>query len=1154
MTFSPSTSDHRPDGSQDVWIPGLDRLRAAAHLYHIDTQPLAEARVLSLSVGVNPGLTGFALTHPESQVLGLSLGAADTQAAQRQASQSGVDNVSYADISLDQIDARMGTFDYIVIPDVYGSLPPEAAQYLLQTCESLLSSNGLACIGHPTYPGAKAYEIVRDAILLHLRDQEIVDPTQHADQALAAIKLFTDGLAAGNTMAPALRQAASHFTNSIHQGHLNVLLGAPQEMGSYFIEFAQMAQQTGLACVGDANAHQDTETYWGGNVHLTSSLLGIGQEGIVRQQYVDFSTGRARRHTLLVHLGRFRRSNSSPDLDRLADLRWAGCWEAKDGALPDVPGQLYLDISGRSWLPPSATHARILDALYSNWPYSFDVSQLTQATQTPIKEVLPALRDLFQQDMLQYCLDMAPCDHLPDTGPIRILPGLIQSNTTDTLTASAQAETLGHPVSARLHNTWGEPITLTLSAFEAARLNAGLAVNAHDFIPEKIISTPLNDGASSHLGTAILSADLQPLSNLLRRLWQAGLLAGSKRAWSSLLGDILDASQGQAACWALYLQANPAHTAKTPTEITPQQKAQLDHLQILLSRLDYTTVEPLAHQATARFPARMEGWVALTRSLSGRGLHHDALRTLSKIRTSFCQDPQYHRLVALVLAFAKRYEEALCVGRNTLSNNASSGELYNALGLACMNSLRLASAEQYLKQGMRIDPDFRPSAVNLISLYTKQGKHQEGMALCRSLLAGPNVDGDYRAAIYHNMLFFANYDPDRTAEQIYQDYQAFEKELYSPVYKTWKSYKNSRNPNRRLRIGYVSADFKEHAVSRFLMPVYEHHDKSAFEIYSYSNLAVEDSVTARYRDLSDHWRSIYGVKDDEAAQQVRDDKIDILVDLSGHTGGNRLGVFARKPAPVSLTWLGYGYTTGVSAIDYFLGDDALCPPGFEHLFAEKPWRLKGPWAVYAPPATPESGPLPALTEGRVTFVSLSRVIRINERVIRTWARILSSIPNSRLVLNSLDFSDSKTCASIQDLFALYGVESSQLMMGYTSPPWHSLQHSDIGLDCFPHNAGTTLMDMLNMGVPYITLADRPSVGRIGSAPLHCLGHSEWIAADENEYIAKAIGLASNISQLALIRKNLQLEFQKSEIMNQEKFTKKLETAFREMFMKWSQGS
>jgi protein O-GlcNAc transferase len=305
----------------------------------------------------------------------------------------------------------------------------------------------------------------------------------------------------------------------------------------------------------------------------------------------------------------------------------------------------------------------------------------------------------------------------------------------------------------------------------------------------------------------------------------------------------------------------------------------------------------------------------------------------------------------------------------------------------------------------------------------------------------------------------------------------------------------------------------------------------------------------------DHWVPTRGMSDAALAERIRADGIDILVDVAGHTAHNRLGVFARKPAPVSLSWLGFGYTTGLSAVDYLLTDEVGVPAGSEGLFSEIPWRLATPSFAYRPAeGMGEVSPLPALRHGQVTFGTLTRAVRINHRTIRVWSQILKRVQGARLVIDSRDFQGASMQEALAEKFSAQGIERGRLQIGYHSPPWDVLRDMDIGLDCFPHNSGTTLDESLYMGVPYVTLAGRPSVGRQGSMVLQGAGHAEWIARTEEEYVDKAVALARDLPGLARVRAGLRAQMQASALMDEAGFARKVEAAYREMFAKWAQNN
>jgi len=505
-----------------------------------------------------------------------------------------------------------------------------------------------------------------------------------------------------------------------------------------------------------------------------------------------------------------------------------------------------------------------------------------------------------------------------------------------------------------------------------------------------------------------------------------------------------------------------------------------------------------------------------------------------------------HTNLSQVLRLQGRQAEAEVSVRRGLELNPDLPEAHNNLALICKVLSRLTEAEASLRCVLAKRPDHVQTLNNLGSIHIDQGRIDDAEAMARRVLA---LQPDNSSA-NHNLLFVLNYHPDKSAEEIFAAYRDYDARFGLLHRSAWRDHLNGRDATRRLKVGYVSPDFRSHSVRYFVEPLLAHHDKREVEVHLYADLGREDEVSKRYKAYADHWIPTLGLSDEALAERIRADGIDVLVDLAGHTSNNRLQVFARKPAPVSVSWLGYGYTTGLSAIDYFLTDSASSPPGSDGLFAEMPWRLKTPGYVYRP--AEGMGPvsdLPAAQRGWITFGTLTRALRINHRTIRVWAEILKRVDGARLVVDSSNY----RVQEMQDLllaqFAAHGIGPERLEIGFHTPPWDLLRGVDIGLDCFPHNSGTTLFETLYMGLPYITLAGRPSVGRLGGSILEGVGHPEWIANTEEEYIEKAVALASDLPALATLRSGLRAEMEAGPLMDESGFARKAEAAYREMWIK-----
>ena len=504
--------------------------------------------------------------------------------------------------------------------------------------------------------------------------------------------------------------------------------------------------------------------------------------------------------------------------------------------------------------------------------------------------------------------------------------------------------------------------------------------------------------------------------------------------------------------------------------------------------------------------------------------------------------------LAIVMRAQARLEAAEQAYRRALEvGGVDPGVLIN-LGILLGEMHRFAEAEECTRKALACAPAQVQAHVSLGMLLKDQGKLRESLEVLRGAIDLCPTD----EAAHSCYLFVANCMPELDPLERFAAYQRFNKHFGEPHRNAWRPHTNDRNPARRLRVGYVAPVFRTHACLPFLGPLLENHDPACVELFAYSGLVeLEDEVTDHYRTLFEHWIDTRQMTDDELAARIRADGIDVLVDIAGQTKGHRLGTFARKPAPVSLHWLDSGYTTGLTAIDYYLTDAVTVPEGAEHLFSETPWRLpRTPFVYRANPRAGDVSELPALANGYITFGTLTRAVRLNDRVLRAWADVLHRVPNAKLELNSGNFSQADVCEQWGHRFEALGIARDRVIMGFESPPWNVLRRMDIALDCFPQNSGTTLIESLYMGLPFVSLAGVPSMGTLGASVLSAVGHPEWIAHSEPEYVDKLAALASDLPRLAQIRRDLRGQMQASALMDEAGFRRDVEDAFAQMFARW----
>jgi protein O-GlcNAc transferase len=385
------------------------------------------------------------------------------------------------------------------------------------------------------------------------------------------------------------------------------------------------------------------------------------------------------------------------------------------------------------------------------------------------------------------------------------------------------------------------------------------------------------------------------------------------------------------------------------------------------------------------------------------------------------------------------------------------------------------------------------------------------------------------------------------------EYREWNRRFAEPLAPAQPARAISPDPGRRLRIGYVSPDFRGHAMGYFIEPLLEHCDPAAFEITCYSNCRLADSMTARFQALAHRWRDIVHAGDSEVAEQIAADGIDLLVDLSGHSADHRLLVFARRPAPLQFTFLGYPATTGVSAIGYRITDAYADPPGVADAFyTERLLRLPDCWCCFRPPAdAPEIGPLPAAVNGHVTFGSFNGIMKINEGTIGTWANLLARVPGSRLVM--ITVAPGETERRVRAAFAASGIGENrlELLPRIARPDYLALRNRvDIALDPFPVNGGTTTCDSLWMGVPTVSLAGSVLAARAGMSLLSNVGLADLCAGSAEEYVAIAAALAHDLPRLQSLRGTLRQTMRASPLLDGARFVHNLETLYRNAWRDW----
>ena len=410
---------------------------------------------------------------------------------------------------------------------------------------------------------------------------------------------------------------------------------------------------------------------------------------------------------------------------------------------------------------------------------------------------------------------------------------------------------------------------------------------------------------------------------------------------------------------------------------------------------------------------------------------------------------------------------------------------------------------------------------------------------------------------YSNLLMSLNYIPNLNVMDYIATARKFG-EFVTEKAKTHFSDFQCLPVPKKLRVGLVSGDLRNHPIGYFLESILSSIDPSKIELIAYPTRPKVDDLSERIKPFFSMWKSVYDQNDEAVANLIYADGIHILLDLSGHTAGNRLPVFGYKPSPVQVSWLGYFATTGLNEMDYLLGDPHVTPSQDDDHFTEKIWRLpETRWCFTPPDADIEVSAPPALEQGYVTFGCFNNLAKINDKVVQLWTKVLEAIPNSRLLLKAKQLRDQTARKSIIQRFAALGINSKRISLEKPEDRqkyFAAYNQIDITLDPFPFTGGTTSVESLWMGVPLITLAGDSLISRQGVGVLTNAGLPEWIADDEESYLAKAIIFASDLDKLAKLRASLRSQVLASPLFDAPRFARNFENALLEMWNQYANQS
>jgi predicted O-linked N-acetylglucosamine transferase (SPINDLY family) len=575
------------------------------------------------------------------------------------------------------------------------------------------------------------------------------------------------------------------------------------------------------------------------------------------------------------------------------------------------------------------------------------------------------------------------------------------------------------------------------------------------------------------------------------------------------------------------------------------------HLGTMLQKLGrFEGAETSYRQAMVLQPDFVEVYVNLGVTLQKLGRFEEAE---ASSRQAIALNPGYveaHINLGFTLQKLGRLEESEASCRKALALKSDSAEAYVNLGVVLNDLGRLNEAEASCRQALDLEPDYAEAHTNLGIVLHRSGALEEAEASCRKAVA---LKSDFTAG-YSNLLFLQSSSNFEHTSYL-KDALSYAKSIRGEISPRFSEWSCAREPER-LRIGLVSGDFSNHPVGFFLEGLFAQFNSSSLELYAYPTNPLEDELTARIKPYVSYWSPLWDKSDKEAAQLIHNDKIHILIDLSGHTANNRLPIFALKPAPIQVSWLGYWASSGVPEMDYILGDPFVTPNNEAAHFTEKIWQLPESYLCFTEPNVAlEVMPLPALSTGAITFGCFNKLLKMTDEVVSLRSKILNIIPGSKLFLKNNQLQYESVRNKVLSRFAAHGIGADQLILEGPSPRAEylaSYNRVDIALSPYPYGGGTTSAEGLWMGVPVLTKRGDYFLSHLGESIAHNTGLSDWIAADEDEYIAKAVQFSSDLDGLMKLRAGLRAQVLASPLFDAPRFASHFVRAVWSMWSKWQE--
>ncbi len=1108
-------------------------LRAVAQMYGMDAPVLETARVLVLGCDTGANLIPFCAAWPGASAIGIDIDMQAIAQGQGFIERGGIANLQLYCVQLDELlGVSPGKQDYIILQGVFTLLDNATREAVLAWCRQHLSENGVIALQWPCYPGARNEESLRDAMLLH--SSLVTSEEEKISSARAAATWLKLGMSENNplhaSLQPLLQGMDKQSDTLVALRYLSGLNEA-----SWLVDFNALAERTGLTYLGDAEPWTEVSSFYGTTVAQLHQVICPHANKVLHQQYLDFAVNRQQRFSLLVGEQHKASVLPLPEKQRLKALSWASNFKRLFDP-QQKPLNAVITPGGEVMSTDHPLTLRVLDTLAEAWPLSLSFTQLVFHTALPEEKndnhadnVLNVLWSLFLKGSkaLFYCL--GACPYSQSTNKVLLpLPGLAA------LSEPRQSPRLGF-------NYWHQAVALT--------------EEEHQLIARGVLHCDVNN------------------LKIMDILHRKGCITGSTHAWRNHLQQVIalqpDADSmhfinslmfftyfGMEEAFRIPDAINKGACVHKNYPGTSAYKKPHKRFSKKIYHLVAQGNTAIALELAAKFrneqPENPHAWYNHALILSQQHRDGEALRDLAKAISLESTQWEFYSEYACRLWKIRHPWFAEKIARYCLRFNSKSAELWSLLCSLNKDRANLDLAEKCARKALAINPMHTTVLSNLGIVLSNRSNPEEAISWLRKACeSSPN---DF--VCFTNYLFELLHSPTVSAEFVFAEHQRYGRMVTRWAEQQGGIFKlaNDKDHFRRLRVGFVSGDLGLHAVSNFIQPIWNALDPEQFMLYAYATKISNDPVMHQLREKAAVWCEAESLGSPELAKRIHQDEIDILIDLSGHTAYNRLPAFGLKPAPITMSFIGYLGTTGLTEMDYYLLHDKLAKPGeMDNQFTEALIYLPFNQQFSLFYDVPEVNAAPAISNQIFTFGSFNRPNKINDAVLTCWAEVLRRCENSRMLIGGLN---DEVIEKYTARFAELGIADSRLIMRKRSNMLEYMQmHAEVDLllDTFPYPSGTTANYGLQMGVPTLTLAGETPITCQGAAGMRQFGLDEFVAYSREEYISRAVEIAGDAQALNAIRLTLRDRIARQSSKDDGNPAVYLEAALREAWRRYCRG-